>query len=100
MSGLDEMCLMRWSPPTSSPEASSWKTVSEGECPGRWCTRQARPANSSSASSASGVSTLQLAPQARNERVTARSAMTMSGGMPWRSMIASAKASSASMTSE
>ena len=30
----------------SSPDASSWKTVSEGECPGRWCTRHARPANS------------------------------------------------------
>ena len=91
---------MRWSPAISSPEASSWKTVSDGECPGRWCTRHARPANGSTAPSASGVSTVQLAPQARNERVTARSAMTMSCGIPWRSMIASAKASSASMTSE
>ena len=39
-------------------------------------------------------------PLARNERVTTRSAITMSRGIPWRSMIASAKASSASMTSE
>ena len=52
------------------------------------------------APSASGVLTVALAPQARNERVTARSAKTTSSGIPWRSMIASAKASSASITSE
>ena len=81
---------MRWSPPISSPDASSRKTVSEGEWPGRCKTRHARPANGSVAPSASGVVTVAFAPHARNERVTARSAMQMSAGIPWRSMIASA----------
>ena len=92
---------MRWSPPISSPEASSWKTVSDGECPGRWCTRHARPAKGSTrAVGQRRARPCSCEPHARNERVTARSAMTTSCGIPWRSMIASAKASSASMTSE
>ena len=38
ISGFDEMCLIRWSPPSRSPVAGSKKIVSDGECPGRWNT--------------------------------------------------------------
>ena len=71
--------------------------VSDGECPGRWWTASARPAKGSSAPSVSGVVTFALRAPGAEGRVTARSAKTTSSGMPWRSMIASAKASSSSM---
>ncbi len=90
---------MRWSPPTSSSRASSWKTVSDGEWPGRWCTRHVRPANASSPPSASSRVTVALAPHARNCADTALRAKRTSSGMPCRAMIASAKRSSSSIPS-
>ena len=34
-SGLEEMCPSRWSAEISNRRSASWKTVSEGEWPGR-----------------------------------------------------------------
>ena len=58
MIGFDEIDFSRWSPRISSPEDSSWKIVSDGECPGRWWTRHERLANSSVDPGASGVVTV------------------------------------------
>jgi hypothetical protein len=54
ISGLDEMRLMRWSPPRTIPRRSSWKSVSEGEWPGRCRTRRVRSRRSSVAPAGSG----------------------------------------------
>ena len=87
---------MRWSAASRIERDSSKKTVSEGLWPGRCSTRRVRSRRASSEPCASARVTSTAEPHARKLADTARRAVTMSGGIPWRSMIASAKPSSAS----
>ena len=77
---------------------ASQKIVSDGEWPGRCrtCERAARRTSSSPPSAQRRGRPCALPPQPRNERDTARSAVTTSRGIPWRSISASASSSSRS----
>ena len=93
ISGLEEMCLIRWSPPSSSPDASSWKTVSDGEWPGAvvHAPRAARRTPARRRRRAACVDRALGAPGAERARHRAQRERRRPRGMPWRSMSASAK---------
>ena len=99
ISGFEEIAASRWSPAIRSPRERSWNTVSVALCPGRKPTSSVRPANSSASPSESDRVTFAPAPQARNARETDASARATSSEMPWRSIVAVAKSSSAPASS-
>ena len=96
ISGLEEMCAIRWSPPITLAALAVVEQGVARRVAGAVQHLQRAVGERELRAVGERVVTFVEPPQARNERDTERSAVTTSRGMPWRSISASASSSSRS----